>query len=202
MGYLVVQAKLGNSSLSQKKKYINSLFSTFTNSNVKSGFFNKFSKALGFKEEDKFTPEDILVENFFVYHDKECFMEFYFPEKGYLHGSEVAISYSELAEKWKNFLNKVFPQLSLETTVKEKTSSEEIFLISTILKVVEDYPISTSVSLSKKMDSETLETLKTMIESLKLDLNYEIEQYYCNTCFSNDSNNPIHLEFQTSWNPK
>lgn len=198
MEWMMVRVGKENSNFSQKKKYINSFFNTLINSSRKDGFFKKFSKALGFKETDEYTPEDILVENFFVYHEGNYFMEFYFPKRGYVRGSEVTISHFELTKKWNNFLNKIFPDLITEILEKEMPSCEKIFVTSTILKTIEDYPISTSISLSREIDKETLETLNATIQNLNMNLNHEIEQYYCNVCFSNNPNKPIHLEFQTS----
>lgn len=182
--YYVLKLK-GNISLTDKKKYVHSLWGT----REEMGIMEKFSKAVKFDNKSEDEVKSVLFDAIHAKPYGETLIKFYFKQDSI-----------DIAKKFTKFLSKVYPQLKVETDGSFELPNPLEFIMSYIFSNLNDSPVNLECSIHTPLTPEELNQVKTLIEDIKVDeLYYICRQFKCNTCEENNPETPIHFEIDNHY---
>ena len=182
--YYVLKLK-GNVSLTDRKKYVNSLWGPREGM----GIMEKFSRSVKFNDKTEDEVRSVLYNAIYAKPYDENLIEFYFKQDSI-----------DIAKKFTKFLSKIYPQVTVETDGSFKLPNTLEFIMSYIFSTLNDSPVNLECSISTPLTLEELNQVKTLIEDIKVDnLYYICRQFKCDTCEENNPDSPIHFEIDNHY---
>ena len=182
--YYVLKLK-GNVSLTDRKKYVNSLWGA----REKLGMMQKFAKSVKFTSKTEDEVKSVLYGAIHAKPYGDTLVEFHFKQDSI-----------DVAKKFTKFLTKVYPQVSVETDGAFAKPNALEFVMSYIFSSLTDFPVTVECSLSEPLNETELEQVKTLIEDIKVEnLYYICRQFKCDTCEEYHPDKPIHFEIDNHY---
>ena len=178
----------------------------------------KFNNSLGFKNvvslpnkfggvitpkiespKEYFSPYDLLLNNMQVSFDGDELVNFTVRKK-YIRHTDTKYSYSteEIIFKFKNFLEKVYPWTTAYIEEKEtidKATVEDFILNKFFVGFIERKSrfVTVEFSIPKLIEERHIQKIKSILNQGEKS-EVSINQYYCETCKSNNPKTPYHIE--------
>jgi len=209
-------------SLSKKKEYINKLYeidNPYHGDKISKGIVSKFNNSIGFKPlvstvnsdgkitsaaiespETYLTPKDLLFFGVETPFESFDIIEFYLPNVRMEHpNSNYTYETRWVAEKWKSYLEKVFPHLQVrleELKERPKLSLYEFALQYFYSSIRYDLNYTIEFSSQEKLTHNELKSIVDKINHLSKD-KLAIRQFYCKSCNENtNGEKPYHIEIE------
>lgn len=200
---------------SERKKFLRSLVGDCYNH--KKGMFLKFNNAIGFSKvtDDYYSeypvihtasiespkgyesPFEIFFDNLHVSLNKNSLVKFYIKDTVIKHSKqEYTFSTEKIAEKFVEFLRKVYPSYIITLEKKKhirQTRSECV--LDYFYRALDfcETCYTVECSSSRLLRNEELNKIESILrECVKYP--FHIEQFYCETCAGYHKNSPYHIE--------
>lgn len=210
-----------NLTLMEKKQYIDSMYCEEqkygSDQKRNPGFLTKFNNAIGFKPvvstiaqhnvvipkavespEDYLSPQDVLIEHIQTPLDSNVIICFYLEDKNIVHPlSKYSYETKVIAEKWKDFLQKVFPHLIVTNECVDEIpclSLKDYTLQYFYRNLSQDVNYTIEFRSEKQLTNDEMKDILTRIQELSND-KITIGQNYCSTCAEgSEGKEPYHIE--------
>jgi hypothetical protein len=205
-------------SLKNKSAYINSFYRDFNEGKRKTidGFIVKFNNSIGFKpvidmvkesiviKKTEENPNEYIAPSELLFNNIETPVEsfdiavFYISKKDIIHTKqEYSYNTYDIGDKWKNFLEKVFPNLLVKieyVNKRPKLSLRDYAFQYFYNSIHEIYQLTIEFSSRKKLKDVDIAYILPKLQTLSKE-RISIAQFECKACLNNSKGkDKFHIE--------